>query len=213
MKNKFILAIICISLMSISCSKAQEIPFQKDSIAKEQKDALKIAPEDQIIVDKFMSLVKGLGTSENETVKIELRELLPEVSRIKNKNERERIQRNIYTTLKMHKEAYELNEKQLAEKPTSEKLLIKCQLLEILNRTQDEIKSCNEQLAQHLHKDLNVAPKDDPQYPYGEWAYLLAMYKAGHSEYKQKMEAFIASTTDERMKSEFQDSYELATGQ
>ncbi len=199
--------------MSISCAKAQEIPFQKDSIAKEQKDALKIAPEDQVIVDKFMSLVKGLGTSENETVKIELRELLPEVSRIKNKNERERIQRNIYTTLKMHKEAYKLNEKQLAEKPTSEKLIIKCQLLEILNRTQDEIRSCNEKLAQHLHKDLNLAPKDDPQYPYGEWAYLFAMYKARHSEYKQKMEEFIASTTDEKMKSEFQDAYELATGQ
>ena len=213
MKNHFIITIICISLMSISCSKAQEISLQRGSIAEEQKGSLKTTAEDQIIVDKFMSLVKGLGTSENETVKIELRELLPEVSRIKNKRDRERIQMNLYISLKMYEEANALNEKQLAEKPTTEKQFRKCQYMEILNRTQDEIKSCNEQLAQHLHKDLNVAPKDDPQYPYGEWAYLLAMYKAGHSEYKQKMEAFIASTTDERMKSEFQDSYELATGQ
>ncbi len=73
--------------MGISCSKAQEIPLQRGSIAEEQKGSLKTTAEDQIIVDKFMSLVKGLGTSENETVKIELRELLPEVSRIKNKKE------------------------------------------------------------------------------------------------------------------------------
>ena len=120
---------------------------------------------------------------------------------------------NIYLYLGMHQEAYDLNKKQLAENPTIEKQVIKCQLLEILNRKQDEIRSCNQVLAQYTYKELNEAPKDDPQYPYGKWLYLLAMYKAGHGEYKQKMEAFIASTSDERMKSEFQSSYDVATEQ
>ena len=199
--------------MSISCSKVQEIPLQRGSIAEEQKGSLKTTAEDQIIVDKYKKIIKERHPTNREISDVQLRNFIPETEQIKNKRDRERIQMNLYISLKMYEEANALNEKQLAEKPTTEKQFRKCQYMEILNRTQDEIKSCNEQLAQHLHKDLNVAPKDDPQYPYGEWAYLLAMYKAGHSEYKQKMEAFIASTTDERMKSEFQDSYELATGQ
>lgn len=40
--------------------------------------------------------------------------------------------------------------------------------------------------------------------------YLLAMYKSGHGEYKEQMEKFINSTTDETMKFQFQGSYEMA---
>ncbi len=53
-------------------------------------------------------------------------------------------------------------------------------------------------------------PKDDPAYPYAKWGYLLAMYKSGHGEYKEQMEKFINSTTDETMKFQFQGSYEMA---
>ena len=213
MKKYFILTIIGTSFIATSCSKAQDIAFEKENIAKEQKESPKITSEDQIIVDKFTNLVKRLGTSENEGVKVELKALLPEVSQIKNKVERERIQENIYSTLRMYKESYDLNEKQLEENPTGVKQYAKCQLLEILNSVQEEIKSCNQVLAPYIQKELEDLPKDDPQYPYGKWSYLLAMYKAGHTEYKQKMEAFIASTSDERMKSEFQSSYDVATEQ
>ena len=213
MKNHFILAIICISFIGTSCSKAQDVAFQKENIAKEQNDALKITAEDQAIKDKYKELINQIGLNDREVSHSRFRSFLSETKHIKNKYEREKIQMNIYFYLGMHQEAYDLNEKQLAEKPSLEKQFVKCQLLEVLHRKQDEIRLCNEKLAQYIQKNLNLAPKDDPQYPYGEWGYLLAMYKAGYVEYKQKMEAFIASTTEERMKREFQDSYDVATAQ
>lgn len=208
MKKYCILPIIC-----ISCSKAQDIAFEKESITEEQNDAPKITAEDQAIKDKYKELINGIGLNDREVSHSRFRKFLPEADQIKNKYEREKIQMNIYLYLEMHKEAYDLNEKQLAEKPSLEKQVVKCQLLEVLNRKQDAIRSCNQKLAQYSYKELEDAPKDDPQYPYGEWFYLLTMYKAGHVEYKQKMEEFIASTTEGRMKREFQDSYDVATEQ
>ncbi|WP_228714937.1 hypothetical protein [Acinetobacter pullicarnis] len=213
MKKYFILAIVCISFLSTSCSKAQDGAFEKENIAKEQNDAPKITAEDQAIKDKYKELINELDLNDREVSNPRFRRFLSETEHIKNKYEREKIQMNIYLYLEMHQEAYDLNEKQLAENPSLVKQIIKCQLLELLNRKQDAIRSCNQKLAQYIKKNLNEAPKDDPQYPYGEWGYLLAMYKAGHVEYKQKMEAFIASTSDERMKSEFQSSYDVATEQ
>lgn len=213
MKKYFILAIVGISFIATSCSKAQDIAFEKENIAKEQNDAPKITAEDQAIKDQYKELINKLDLNDREVSNPRFRSFLSETNKMKNKYEREKIQMNIYLYLEMHKEAYDLNEKQLAENQTIEKQVKKCQLLEILNRKQDAIRSCNQVLAKYAYKELNEASKDDPQYPYGEWLYLLAMYKAGHVEYKQKMEAFIASTSEERMKSEFQSSYDVATEQ
>ena len=144
MKKYFILAIVCISFLSTSCSKAQDGAFEKENIAKEQNDALKITAEDQAIKDKYKELINQIGLNDREVSHSRFRSFLSETKHIKNKYEREKIQMNIYLYLEMHQEAYDLNKKQLAENPTIEKQVIKCQLLEILNRKQEEIRSCNQ---------------------------------------------------------------------
>ena len=121
MKNHFILAIICISFIGTSCSKVQDVAFQKENIAKEQNDALKITAEDQAIKDKYKELINQIGLNDREVSHSRFRSFLSETKHIKNKYEREKIQMNIYFYLGMHQEAYDLNEKQLAEKPSLEK--------------------------------------------------------------------------------------------
>ena len=111
MKNHFILAIICISFIGTSCSKVQDVAFQKENIAKEQNDALKITAEDQAIKDKYKELINQIGLNDREVSHSRFRSFLSETKHIKNKYEREKIQMNIYFYLGMHKEAYDLNEK------------------------------------------------------------------------------------------------------
>jgi CHASE3 domain sensor protein len=111
----------------------------------------------------------------------------------------------------MYQEAYDLNNKRLAENPSTQKQFVKCELMKSLKLAQEMMKSCHEKTAQGIQKELESTPKDDPSYPYLEWFFLLEMYQAGHDEYKQKMEQFIKSTKDETMKTRFKDSYDLVT--
>lgn len=90
------------------------------------------------------------------------------------------------------------------------RLITKCELSYYAKIPKQEIKTCYSELAMIVHKELETTPKNDPKYLYGEWSYLLFMYKSGHPQYKQKMENFINSTKDETAKYQFQGSYEMA---
>ncbi|MGN0937673.1 hypothetical protein [Acinetobacter amyesii] len=64
-----------------------------------------------------------------------------------------------------------------------------------------------------LKEELRKVSKNDPQYIYGEWGYLLSMYKSGNVEYKNKIKKFIDSIQDETVKYQFESSYGLAEEQ
>lgn len=55
--------------------------------------------------------------------------------------------------------------------------------------------------------------KNAPEYAYSQWGYFLSMYKAGHEDFKFKLEKFINSTKDEQVKKQLKSSYELANEQ
>lgn len=82
-----------------------------------------------------------------------------------------------------------------------------------LKFNKSSIQKCNSNLAKLFKEELGKESSDNPLYIYGEWGYLLAMYKAGHSDYKSKIEHFIDSIEDETIKYQFQSSYELAVKQ
>ena len=142
-----------------------------------------------------------------------MKDSLSEISKIKNDSEREKLQMQIYLATAMYKEAYDLNSKMLKTRFSEARLLTQCELSYYAKKPKNEYEKCYAQVASLLEKTLKVTPKNDSEYLYGEWGYLLAMYKAGHEEYRQKMEDFIHSTQDKTLKYQFESSYELAIEQ
>lgn len=212
MKSQLILFFLCSSIIGTACSNNRNNSIQNDTNFEqndEQKE--KISLDDKKIIENHKKLIKNLDMSNRINVENELRKNLLEIEKIQNKQEREKIQKNIYLSLGMYQEAYDLNEKQLSKNPSPQKQFIKCELMQSLKFDDNKIKKCHEISAQNIQKELKATSKNDPLYSYGEWTYLLEMYKAGHSEYKQKMQDYINSTTDEKMKFQFQSSFELAT--
>ena len=142
-----------------------------------------------------------------------MKESLSEIRKIKNDDERQKIEMQIYMATEMYKEAYDLNKKMLSESFSFGRLVTKCELSYYAKISKQEAQACYTELSVILKKELETTPKNDPKYIYGEWSYLLFMYKSGHDEYKQKMENFINSTKDETAKYQFQSSYEMAIEQ
>ncbi|MEB6565186.1 hypothetical protein MXL26_07395 [Acinetobacter towneri] len=174
---------------------------------------LNLSIEDQTIIKKYKDTIHNLNFREREHANQVMKDSLPEISKIKNDHEREKLQMQIYLATAMYQEAHDLNGKMLKDVFSEARLLTQCELSYYAKRPQNEYEKCYAELALLLQQTLNDTPKNDPEYLYGEWGYLLAMYKAGHEEYKQKMEEFIHSTQDETMKYQFESSYELAIEQ
>ncbi|WP_445116664.1 hypothetical protein [Acinetobacter sp. WZC-1] len=74
------------------------------------------------------------------------------------------------------------------------------QLLEFLKKEKNIKKQCYEISAKSIKKELNRISKSDPMYSYAEFTYFLEMYRAGHLEYKEKMQESLSSITDESIK-------------
>lgn len=178
---------------------------------QDNEDASNLSIDDQTIIKKYKDTINNLNFREREHANKTMKDILPEIRKIKNDYERQKIEMQIYLATSMYQEAYDLNNKRMEEDPSTQRQFMKCELMKSLNLAQALIKSCHAKLAQDIHKELDNSSKDDPLYIYGEWSYLLAMYQAGHDEYKQKMQDFIAATKDETMKTRFKDSFELAT--
>lgn len=213
MRRYFIPSIVCYFLISTACSNVYDVNIEKNNVAKEEKENLKISFEDEAIIKKYKDLINSLDFSDRILVDKTMKDSLSEISKIQNKYEREKIQMNIYLSTGMYQEAYELNNQQFEEEPTAKNLVTKCELMQLLKHTKTLIRECNKNLAQSFEEELKKVSRDDPLYIYGEWGYLLSMYKAGHKEYKQKMQNFINSTSDETTKFQFKNSYDLAIQQ
>ena len=209
MKKYLILSIVCCTLMSTACSSN----VHDISDVKAESKESKVSFEDQAIIKKYKERINGLDFSDRALVDKTMKESLNEVSKIQDVDEREKIQMNIYLSTGMYQEAYNLNTKIIRDYPYIANFITQCELIDQLKRSKKEFESCHEKLALLIKKELKNTSKSDPEYAYGEWGYLLSMYKAEHHEYKHKMEQFIKSITDEKMKELFQSYYELAIEQ
>lgn len=175
---------------------------------QDRDPAQSITPADQKIIDKYNQTSELLRSGKSDEFYKTLEKLLPEITQIQNKNEREKIQMNIYLLLNMNNEAYRLNESQLKENPTPARLSFRCHLMTLLNKDKNTLKQCYITSASAMKKALENLPKNDALYSYAEFAYFLEMYRAGNPEYKDKMKQSIDQMTDESIKSSATIAYE-----
>lgn len=205
-KFLFLTIFIYCSLLNIACSS----DIENTNDIKTEKNEPSISLEDQAIIKNYKDRINGLDFNNRELVDKTMKNSLPEIYKIKNDYERKKIEMNIYLSTGMYQEAYILNTKVLKSDYSPANLLIQCELIQLLKMPKQEFEKCHARLARVLKKDLEKTSKDDPEYLYAEWGYLLSMYKSGHKEYKIKLKQFLDSTTDQTMKFQFQSSYEMA---
>ncbi len=168
-----------------------------------------LSESDKKILDKYESLTTEVITSGDDTkIKEALASLIPEIKQVTAKKQRELALMNIYMLSGMYKEAYELNEQQIKEKPLPQRIMFKCTLLEKLNEAKVKIQQCHEASAQLIQIELaKPADKSDPQYKDLEFVYLTEMFKAGHTDYKAKLQTFINDTKDPKAKDRYKSLY------
>jgi len=209
MKQQLVLFIIGSALLS-GCSNASD--GTKQTEVKTETSAPKaLSAEDQKIIDKHNEYVQKYSMEDKEVFQKHMREILPEVDKITDKRKRELLQMNIYMILNDYDKAHALNDKQLAEKPNdTARLTFRCQLLTLQKKESTLINQCYENVADVLKVELDKPEnKANPDYKIGEFSYLYAKYKAGHTEYKQKMQEYIASTKDEKIKASLTSLYNV----
>jgi len=208
MKKYLTLFIIGSALLS-GCSNASDSTKQTE--VKTEKPAPKVlSAEDQKIIDKHNEYIQKYSMEDKEVFQKHMREILPEVDKITDKRKRELLQMNIYMILNAYDKAHALNDKQLAEKPNdTARLTFRCQLFTMQGKEATSINKCYDYVAEVLKVELNKPEnKKDPNYKQGEFSYLLAKYKGGHPEYKEKMKRFIDSTNDETLKASLKTVYD-----
>jgi hypothetical protein len=204
--KKYLTLFIVYSSFLGGCSNASDSTKQSEITAPKL-----ISAEDQKIIDKYESYFKYYREGNFEEFQKKMVEVLPEVSKISDKKKREFMQMNIYMTLQKYEEAQALNDKQLAEKPNdTARLTFRCQLLTLQKKESTLVNKCYDHVAEVLKVELDKPEnKTDPDYKIGEFSYLYAKYKAGHPEYKEKMQEYIAETKDEKLKASLTSLYNV----
>jgi len=210
MNRSLISILILISVLGVTaCSKASN---EHTANVEESSQNIKteLSASDKKILDKYESLTTEVITSGDDTkIKEALAPLIPEIKQVTAKKQRELALMNIYMLSDMYKEAYELNEHQIEEKPLPQRIMFRCTLLEKLNEAKVKIQQCHEASAQLIQTELaKPADKSDPQYEDVEFVYLTEMYKAGHTDYKAKLQAFINDTKDPKAKDRYKSLYD-----
>ncbi|EOQ73004.1 hypothetical protein [Acinetobacter lactucae] len=207
--KKYLTLIIIGSALLSGCSNASDSTKQTE--AKTETPAPKVlSAEDQKIIEKHNEYIQKYSMEDKEVFQKHMREILPEVDKITDRHKRELLQMNIYMILNDYDKAHALNDKQLAVKPNdTARLTFRCQLFTMQGKEATSINKCYDYVAEVLKVELNKPEnKKDPNYKLGEFSYLLAKYKAGHPEYKEKMKRFIDSTNDETLKASLKTVYD-----
>lgn len=214
MKCISFLVMLFFILGNIACSSNESIFNKVEAEAKVEKPKAKsLSLEDQEIIKKYNDKINSLDLRDRDLVEKVRRDSLSEINKIKDDNARSKLQMEIYLSLAMYKEAYELNGKMLKKSFSPARLMHQCELSYYAKRPQKEYEVCHAELASAFEKELLKKPKTDPEYIYGEWWYLLSMYKSGHKEYEIKLKEMLNSIEDEQLKFQFESSYELAVEQ
>ncbi|WP_098728665.1 hypothetical protein [Acinetobacter baumannii] len=209
MKNYLTLFIIGSALLS-GCSNVSD--GTKQTEIKTEKTAPKtLSAEDQKIIDKHNEYIQKYSMEDKEIFQKHMREILPDVDKITDKRKRELLQMNIYMILNDYEKAHALNDKQLVEKPNdTARLTFRCQLFTAQGKEVTLVNKCYDHVAEVLKVELDKPEnKTDPDYKIGEFSYLYAKYKAGHPEYKEKMQEYIAKTKDEKLKATLTSLYDV----
>ncbi|EPF5975828.1 hypothetical protein LJQ78_002423 [Acinetobacter baumannii] len=209
MNRSLISTLVLISVLGVTaCSKASNEHAAKVE-DKPQSVKTELSANDKKILDKYDRAVhEVIMTADQEEYKKALIPLIPEVKQVTAKKQRELALMNIYMLTDMNKEAYELNEQQFAEEPSPERAMFRCTMLEKLKESKAKIQQCHEASAKLLQTALAQGDKSDPRYRDAEYIYLTEMYRAGHTDYKAKLQAFISETKDVEAKDRYKSLYD-----
>ncbi|WP_111853955.1 hypothetical protein [Acinetobacter oleivorans] len=211
--RKTLTLIILGSAFLAGCGNASESTKQTE-VKTETQAPKKLSAKDQQILDKHNDYVQKYSLESPEVLKKRMKELLPEINAMEDQGKREMLQMNVYLAAQMYDEALALTDKQIARKPENPALYIaKCHILNIQQKDKHLITQCFDDAAFILKAQLDKPEnKADPDYKQGEFTYLLAKYKGGHPEYKEKMQKYIDGTQDEKLKTSFKTIYEVEVG-
>ncbi|MFP0265756.1 hypothetical protein [Acinetobacter pittii] len=210
MNRSLINTLVIISVLGVTaCSKASNEHTAKAE-DKPQSVKVELSASDKKILNKYDRAVhEVIMTADEKEFKKALTPLIPELKQVTAKKQRELALMNVYMLTGMDKEAYELNEQQLLESPSPERAMFRCTMLEKLKESKVKIQQCHEVSAKLLQTALaQSANKNDPQYKDVEFLYLTEMYKAGHTDYKAKLQAFIDATKDVEAKDIYRSLYD-----
>ena len=210
MNQNFIAYLFCICLFSTTACSQQVEPLAEH---QQSVSNTSLSAQDQLIIKKYKEKIEQVDLGEPEKLKLSMQQSLGEIHQIQDKYEREKMLMNIYLSTAMYQEAYELNTKILKDSPFIANYLMQCELIYKLKKTKQEYEACHAHLAREFQKELSILPKDDPEYQYSEWGYLLSMYKAGHDSYQPKLKSFLDKLQDAQIKYQLQSAYELAVEQ
>ena len=214
MKYFFIFLTLFFIFGSTACSSEKISLNQNDVKEAQKKESIStLSKEDTAIINDYKNTINKLNLRDKENADKVMKDSLSEIKKITNNQERQKIEMQIYLATGMYEEAYNLNNKMLKDSFSQELLVTQCELSYYAKRSKDEYEKCYSDLALILKEELRKVSKNDPQYIYGEWGYLLSMYKSGNVEYKNKIKKFIDSIQDETVKYQFESSYGLAEEQ
>ncbi|MCU4639153.1 hypothetical protein [Acinetobacter courvalinii] len=210
MNRSLISILILVSVLGgTACSKASNghTANVQDS---SQSVRTELSASDKKILDKYESITNEVVISgDDQEIKEALVPLIPEIKQVSTKKQREMALMNIYMLSGMYKEAYELNEQQIQEKPLPQRKMFRCTLLEKLNEPKVQVQQCHEASAQLIQTELaKSVNKNGPQYKEAEFVYLTEMYKAGHTDYKAKLQNFIGETKDVALRDKYKSLYD-----
>lgn len=210
MNRSLISTFVLISVLGVTaCSKASN---EHTANVQDSPQSVKteLSASDKKILDKYESITNEVViSSDDQEIKETLVPLIPEIKQVTAKKQREMALMNIYMLSSMYKEAYELNEQQIQEKPLPQRTMFRCTLLEKLNESKVKIQQCHEASAQLIQTELTKSVnKNDLQYKEVEFVYLTEMYKAGHADYKAKLQNFIGETKDVSLRDKYKSLYD-----
>lgn len=199
---------------NIACSSNENISNKVEIETKAEKPEVKsLSLEDQAIIKQYNDKINSLDLSDRDLVDKARRGSLPEISKIKDDNERSKHQMEIYLSLEMYDDAYDLINKQLKESFSFSRLFTKCTLSYYAKRSKAEYEKCYADLAVEIQKELKLPHNNEAEYIAAKWGYLLFMYQSGHKEYEIKLKEMLNSIEDEQLKFQLESSYELAVEQ
>ena len=184
---------------AFACSfKNKEENYTESEAKIVESEILSLA--DRKTIDEYNQIITTYIMDDENKFHEKLKLFTPKALQIQNKNEKNNILMNIYMQTKQYNNAYKLNELLINKKETANRVAFRCQLLELLDKDKSTKKECYEISAKLMKENLNKIQKNDPMYSYSEFLYFLEMYKAGHKEYREKMETALSLIKDQSLK-------------
>lgn len=203
-----LLTILLLSALVAACNNPTNSTTKITQVQSEQSNNQKEALKP--LVAEFNEIMNSLQTEADITsTQAKLEKLL---KKFPNNNDSsiqvQKLKLKVLLQLGYLNEANILATKILALDSTASIQETQCLIQRKLQKPENQINSCYEKAAKLYQAQYEKLSNDNPQKQYALWSSYAAMYQAGHTEYKQKLEAIVNAQTTEDEKHTFNTMYE-----